>query len=260
MFSLLRNRFGIPGVIAVTALIFAMAGGALAAKKYVITSTNQIKPSVLKQLRGKAGPAGPAGPAGAAGIKGDAGAKGDPGAKGDTGAVGPKGATGATGAVGPTGPTGSGSGSGVTGPTGATGSTGASGPEGPPGPFVDTLPSEKTETGNWAAPMVFLPAPAEAFTVQLVPFSFSPPLSEPLENPGDITFVPKGAETGEGVCPGTADEPEAAPGNLCIYTEIEEGEEILYQGSDSFSPTGVVAAFKVSLPGRLYGSWAVTAP
>ena len=37
MFSLLRNRFGIPGVISVVVLVFAMSGGAFAAK-FVVTS------------------------------------------------------------------------------------------------------------------------------------------------------------------------------------------------------------------------------
>ena len=41
MFSLLKNRLGIPGIIAIIALVFAMGGAAFAAKKYVITSTKQ---------------------------------------------------------------------------------------------------------------------------------------------------------------------------------------------------------------------------
>lgn len=88
MFSQVKKGFGIPGVIAVFALVFAMAGGAYAAKKYVITSTGQIKPSVLKALKGGTGPAGAVG------------AKGDPGAAGPTGQAGPKGDAGQTGATG----------------------------------------------------------------------------------------------------------------------------------------------------------------
>jgi len=65
--------------IASVALFFSLAGTGLAAGKYLITSTKQIKPSVLSSLKGKEGPrglqgiAGPAGPAGAAGAAGAAG-------------------------------------------------------------------------------------------------------------------------------------------------------------------------------------------
>ncbi|MGH2879601.1 MAG: hypothetical protein ACRDK4_08360, partial [Solirubrobacteraceae bacterium] len=55
------------------ALVFAMTGGAYAAKKYLITNTKQISPKVLKQLKGAKGPAGPAGPEGKAGAPGSPG-------------------------------------------------------------------------------------------------------------------------------------------------------------------------------------------
>ena len=70
------------------ALVFAMTGGAYAAKRYVITSTKQISPTVLKRLAGKGGPAG------ANGAQGPAGAAG---AKGENGAAGPEGKAGAPG-------------------------------------------------------------------------------------------------------------------------------------------------------------------
>jgi hypothetical protein len=64
------------GVIALLALFLALGGTAIAAHHYLITSTSQIKPSVLKKLKGNTGPAGPAGaigPAGASGPQGPAG-------------------------------------------------------------------------------------------------------------------------------------------------------------------------------------------
>jgi hypothetical protein len=63
-------------VIACLALFVAMTGTGIAANKYLITSTKQIKPSVLKQLKGAKGPRGAKGPAGAAGVAGSTGASG----------------------------------------------------------------------------------------------------------------------------------------------------------------------------------------
>jgi hypothetical protein len=68
-----RRHLTYANVTATLALVFAMSGGALAANHYLIHSTKQISPKVLKALRGKAGP------------------------KGSTGATGPTGATGAGG-------------------------------------------------------------------------------------------------------------------------------------------------------------------
>jgi hypothetical protein len=73
-------------VISLVALFFSLTGAAFAAKHYVINSTGQINPKVLKALKGKVGPKGAKGDAGAAGAAGPAGAAG---AAGATGAPGP---------------------------------------------------------------------------------------------------------------------------------------------------------------------------
>src|SRR6188768_510215 len=88
MFSTLRTRFGIPGVISAMALVFAMFGGAYAASnssgggKATASAKAKKGPRGPKGAKGDMGPAGPQGPAGAAGAKGDAGSPGSPGANG----------------------------------------------------------------------------------------------------------------------------------------------------------------------------------
>lgn len=66
-------------VIALIALFFAFGGSALAAGHYLINSTSQIRPSVLRKLHGPAGQPGAPGPAGAPGAAGAPGPQGSPG-------------------------------------------------------------------------------------------------------------------------------------------------------------------------------------
>jgi hypothetical protein len=65
--------------IALTALVFAMTGTGMAASHYMISSTRQISPKVLKQLRGRTGARGLPGPAGAGGSNGKEGPQGPAG-------------------------------------------------------------------------------------------------------------------------------------------------------------------------------------
>jgi|ERR1035437_3948684 hypothetical protein len=78
----LRRHLSYANVVATLALVFAMSGGALAASHYLITSTKQIKPSVLRKLKGNTGATGANGATGTTGIAGAAGPKGPQGSKG----------------------------------------------------------------------------------------------------------------------------------------------------------------------------------
>jgi Collagen triple helix repeat (20 copies) len=84
-------------VTATVALVFAFSGGAMAATHYLINSTSQINPKVLKQLRGARGRTGPEGAAGATGSEGKAGKDGPPGVEGRQGPEGRRGLEGKTG-------------------------------------------------------------------------------------------------------------------------------------------------------------------
>lgn len=71
-------------IIASIALFFSLGGTAIAAHHYLIESTKQIKPSVLKKLTGKTGATGKEGPAGK---EGAAGKEGKEGQKGENGSA-----------------------------------------------------------------------------------------------------------------------------------------------------------------------------
>jgi hypothetical protein len=186
MFSKVRKRLTYANMVMTLALVFAMSGGAYAAKHYLITSTGQISPKVLKHLVGKtgsngkdgaAGRAGPAGTNGPQGPKGEPGSPGSPGAKGEKGEKGEKGNNGEPGQTG----------------------------------FTETLPKGKTETGTWA-----YRGSKENGAVGTEAVSFNIPLAtEP-----QVEFV-YAKKTGTN-CTGNSAEPTAPEGFLCVYDAWEE--------------------------------------
>src|SRR5882757_7627353 len=86
----IRRHLNYANVAATLALLFAMSGGALAANHYLINSTHQINPKVLRRLKGNRGPRGPAGVRGIA-IQGPSGVNGLKGQRGEPGHEGPAG-------------------------------------------------------------------------------------------------------------------------------------------------------------------------
>ena len=85
----MSRRLNYANIVATLALFFALSGGALAAKRYLITSAKQINPKVLGSLKGKTGKTGPTGSQGTAGKEGAAGKEGKAGKDGEPGPAGP---------------------------------------------------------------------------------------------------------------------------------------------------------------------------
>ena len=224
MLSPLRNRFGIPGVISVVALVFAMLGGAYAAQnsddgKATASAKAKRGPKGPKGATGPAGPAGPAGPQGAAGAKGDAGANGSNGAQGSQGLPGksvavadysgplcPGSEEGATVEV---------AGEPLTKKHVCDGAPGTNGANGSPWTAGGTLPVGSTETGVWRV---------KGEGLDSATFSFSIPLAAPLDEahvhyiPSDTT-PPTACENASHPGAASLTNPEASSGNLCVYEQ-----------------------------------------
>jgi hypothetical protein len=230
MFSAIRRRMHVSPatVIATLALVFAMTGGAYAASKYLITSTKQIKPSVLAQLKGRTGPAGVNGANGAQGPQGPTG----------TGAPGPEGKAGGPGEsvasaevkVGEAGCNKLGGSKFTVGgkeTTACNGKEGKEGKEGSPWTAGGNLPPGRPLRGEWGIQEFFSEHKEFANTV-----SFAlPPASAPAvhilnKNEKELVYnatTKKVEEVSSSVCKGTPENPTAPSGTLCVYTQAEEG-------------------------------------
>jgi hypothetical protein len=236
-------------VIAGLALVFAMTGGAYAAKKYLITSTKQISPSVLKSLQGKVGAGGVNGAQGAAGAVGPQGPAGSQGAKGETGAAGKDGVAGKDGT------------------NGKDGKEGKAGPEGSPWTAGGTLPEGATETGAFG-----VKAGESGLVFSSV--SFAVPLAGALNEEHVLSLVEgyngeDEVSTEHKECPGTAANPRAKSGFLCVYVGAQEGvlgEKPLIQQPNTVKIEENIgadrsgAALVFFTPGGMsaVGTWAVT--
>jgi hypothetical protein len=268
MFQVIRTRITPATVIATIALILAMTGGAYAASRFLITSTKQIKPSVLAQLKGRAGATGAAGPAGP---QGPAGAVG-------TGTLGPEGKAGAPGqsvtsAAASAGECPSG-GSKLTSASGTSaicnGKAGKEGPEGSPWTAGGTLPAGATETGVWVLGEVPSAGGAIGVSFAKTAISFPIPLAKRIAEEAKIhvfqgTTIPTGCSGT--VAGGNVTELKAAEGNLCMWIHAKEGfnkgnAELLPEDPETGSPGvgthGAVIGAAGEEGASAEGTWAVT--
>jgi len=243
MFSPLRNRFGIPGVISVIALVFAMLGGAYAANSNggagKAGASAKGKPGPRGKT-GKTGPAGPVGPQGPAGSNGKDGANGSNGKDGAAGAPGKNGesvtVSSASAGECPEGGTkfsnGTGTGKACNGAEGEPGEPGEDGSPWTVGGVGGTLPPGAIEAGTWSAN-----GKGEVF----VPISFPIRLAEVVRLEGFGTenhfFYGYGleGETGEfsehcEVGAGDANPTPLHAGDLCIYADLFNSPEVKLEG------------------------------
>ncbi len=292
MFSTLRTRFGIPGVISVIALVFAMFGGAYAASNSSGGGKATASAKAKQGPRGKTGKTGPAGPAGPAGPTGPAGPKGDNGAAGSNGTNGTNGADGKT-VLSGTGVPSNGLGSNgdfyidteeeeIYGPkvAGAWGApTSLKGAEGSAWTAGGTLPVGSTESGVYAMSFPSATTDSNGDTapvtgVMQAAISFNIPLAAPL-SAGNVHVVSIAEQSGNTVpaaCDsnddgvGSAAEPQADSGNLCLFQVVAANVAplALVQNPDGVSGTGagktgaIFSQLATSSPGNSSGTWAVT--
>ena len=279
MFSGIRKRVTYTNVAMTVALVFAMSGGAYAAKKYVISSTKQISPSVLKQLKGAAGKQGPAGPQGPAGVQGPAGAAGKEGAAGGAGKEGVAGKSAVVAAAAKgVGNCKEGGASVEVEGSGAKSyvCNGEKGKDGSPWTAGGTLPAGASEHGQW----IITGSEISGITQKgrsSTGISFPVPLSSPLleANAHVIQFEEGAGEAKPSPaivakeCTGTWESPGAASGNLCLFVSptqvgsIAQGPTITDAESEGVFSVGVSGAVIIiehaGEEGYLrQGSWVVT--
>jgi hypothetical protein len=264
MLSPLRNRFGIPGVISVIALVFAMLGGAYAASNSSEGGKATASAKAKKGPRGPKGATGPVGPAGPAGPQGPAGANGKDGSSGADGKAGTNGTNGAAGAPGAAGKSVAMTEILAGGPEchedgGAelevessgspvqicNGEEGPAGPKGDPWTAGGTLPAAATETGTWAfnanrqTITVDVGGESKEITVGATeawaPMSFPIPLIGGMNSSsgrfhfqGEATFEDfDGAGEKTVGCKGGVTSPAAPVGHLCVYTSVVTNATLL---------------------------------
>ena len=240
----MHERLGTAGfVLSIIALCLALTGGAYAAGGGLTGKQKKEVKAIAKSFQGT-------GPAGAAGTNGTNGKDGAPGAAGDNGAPGTNGKSVAVTAADCNGlggaevkQEGAGSGTDVC--------NGEPGAKGDPWALDNQLPAGATETGIWSI-NTKASASGNEFFLPAVAISFPIPLAAALDA-DHIHFV----TSPEGPCTGTAEEPTAENGHLCVYGIVFTGQTPLLGG---FGTAGAFMRFPIVTEPNVVGqgSWAVT--
>jgi hypothetical protein len=252
MISRIHSKLGTAGlVVAIVALVAALGGGAYAAQQGLNGKQKKEVKKIAKKFAGKNGAPGATGPQGP---KGDTGAAGKDGTNGTNGTNGAPGQS-VTGTPINTGGA-CGSQTGVKYTLGATSTDVCNGATG----FTETLPSGKTETGVWSL--------GPKSETEVLPLSFSIPLDEA---PEALHFVneegeEETGESGVGVTPvnclGSAEEPKALPGQVCVYEAGNFGEAVGFNGNEELTQlftSGATLFYQIAENQVAFGTFAVTA-
>ena len=218
-----RRRFSYANVAATLALVLALgAGGAWAAGGYLITSTSQIKPSVVKKLHG---------------------ARGRAGKPGATGAIGATGGTGATGA------------------SGTTGLQGATGPTGATGPFPPTLPSGVTLRGVFLSEGTATGAAGNIGDNISFGWTLSAaPVGHFIQPGGTVPSGCSGTPTSPGAAPGNLCVFDVEDSNVATVSSEVWSPPANMGGVTEPYGAGVFTLSAAAGTYEFGGSWAVTAP
>jgi len=148
---------------------------------------------------------------------------------------------------------------GATGATGAAGAQGIQGIQGPAGPFPDgDIPGSKTIRGNYA--LGSATSSGSGFAWDQISFGFQ--MASALTG----SYLAAGAPPTT-ACPGSSTNPQAAPGNVCVYEGLSAnvGTRIIFNpatggaGSNRWG-AGVSATPSAAAPWFSYGTWAATSP
>jgi Collagen triple helix repeat (20 copies) len=271
LISRIHNKLGTAGfIVAIVALIAALGGAAIAAVPKLSSKQKQeVTKIAQKEAKKFPGPAGPQGPAGAPGAAGKDGAQGAQGAQGEPGEDGTDGKDGKNGnsvvvAAEPEGGNCEAGGVKVTVQNTAGQNYVCNGKDGGGG---GVLAPGESEYGHWG-----YGAGGEQYATESISFNPAYPVAAGPEL-HFVTFEEVEEEEAPAACPGTVSEPEAEPGNLCVYQQdkglinpstlgeeevgFEKNTTNLAGGTDAY---GVTLFFFAQQFNFSTGTWVVTAP